>query len=183
MRASGLFASAFGLLVAACASPYPQPVAFQPQQHTASCARGNGMHHGCRTPRLAAFSSDRRSAGMTVPSWGIGAQPTISASNSVPVINVEQVCQGIANQNITFQDRGKAWVRKDCLDTEQEVRNKLSKVWGSFHSTDRNHCVTETRMGGESSYTELITCLEMARDVRKIHEEAKTQEAKDHEER
>jgi hypothetical protein len=36
-------------------------------------------------------------------------------------------------------------------------------------------------MGGESSYTELLTCLEMARDVRKIHEEAKTQEAKDHE--
>jgi hypothetical protein len=28
-------------------------------------------------------------------------------------------------------------------------------------------------MGGESSYTELITCLEMARDVRKLHEEAK----------
>jgi hypothetical protein len=35
-------------------------------------------------------------------------------------------------------------------------------------------------MGGESSYTELLTCLEMARDVRKIHEDAKTQEAKDH---
>jgi hypothetical protein len=27
-------------------------------------------------------------------------------------------------------------------------------------------------MGGQSSYTELITCLEMARDVRKLHQEA-----------
>jgi hypothetical protein len=26
-------------------------------------------------------------------------------------------------------------------------------------------------MGGESSYTELITCLEMARDVRKLHQQ------------
>ena len=27
-------------------------------------------------------------------------------------------------------------------------------------------------MGGESSYTELVTCLEMARDVRALHKEA-----------
>ena len=27
-------------------------------------------------------------------------------------------------------------------------------------------------MGGESSYTDLLTCLEMARDVRKLHSEA-----------
>jgi hypothetical protein len=27
-------------------------------------------------------------------------------------------------------------------------------------------------MGGESSYTELLTCLEMARDVRALHSEA-----------
>jgi hypothetical protein len=27
-------------------------------------------------------------------------------------------------------------------------------------------------MGGDSSYTELLTCLEMARDVRALHDEA-----------
>ena len=30
----------------------------------------------------------------------------------------------------------------------------------------RSHCTNESRMGGDSSYTELLTCLEMARDVR-----------------
>ena len=30
----------------------------------------------------------------------------------------------------------------------------------------RSHCTNESRMGGELSYTELLTCLEMARDVR-----------------
>ncbi len=101
-------------------------------------------------------------------------------SNSVPIINVGQVCQGIANQDVTFQDRGKAWVKKDCLDTEQEVRNRLAKAWGNFHSADRRHCATETTMGGESSYTELLTCLEMARDARKIREEAKAKEEVTH---
>jgi hypothetical protein len=180
MRLSGLLATAFGLLVAACSSPYPQPVAFQPQQHIVSCARGNGLHHGCRTLRFAALSSGGRSARMTVPSWGIGTQ-SISTSNSVPVINVEQVCQGIASQDVTFQDRGKAWVKKDCLETEQEVQNNLAKQWANFHANDRNHCTTEAKMGGESSYTELLTCLEMAREVRRIHEDAKTHEAKDYE--
>ena len=35
-----------------------------------------------------------------------------------------------------------------------------------FTPADRTSCVNEARMGGESSYTELLTCLEMARDVR-----------------
>ena len=34
------------------------------------------------------------------------------------------------------------------------------------------HCVNETTMGGLSSYTELITCLEMARDVRALRSAA-----------
>jgi hypothetical protein len=28
------------------------------------------------------------------------------------------------------------------------------------------------KTGGESSYTELLTCMEMARDVRKLHSDA-----------
>jgi hypothetical protein len=34
----------------------------------------------------------------------------------------------------------------------------------------KSHCVALAKTGGESSYTELITCMEMARDVRKLHE-------------
>ena len=45
------------------------------------------------------------------------------------------------------------------------------KIWKSFDASDRTHCTSELTMGGESSYTELFTCLEMARDVRKLHEE------------
>jgi hypothetical protein len=33
------------------------------------------------------------------------------------------------------------------------------------------------KTGGESSYTELITCMEMARDVRKLHSEADSSSA------
>jgi hypothetical protein len=33
-------------------------------------------------------------------------------------------------------------------------------------------CVALAKTGGEASYTELISCMEMARDVRKLHENA-----------
>jgi hypothetical protein len=45
----------------------------------------------------------------------------------------------------------------------------MIKVWSTFSADDKRHCIAETIMGGKSSYTELITCLEMARDVRALH--------------
>jgi hypothetical protein len=46
------------------------------------------------------------------------------------------------------------------------VRDQLVKQWAKFDRADKTSCVNESEMGGESSYTELLTCLEMARDVR-----------------
>jgi hypothetical protein len=107
---------------------------------------------------------------VNIPASGVDAHPAMSVSGGVPVIDVEQVCQGIANQaQVTLNERESA--KKYCLDTEQEVRDKLAKVWTSFNAADRNHCFKETNMGGESSYTELLTCLEMAAEVQKLHEE------------
>jgi hypothetical protein len=44
----------------------------------------------------------------------------------------------------------------------------LRKEWSTFSTDDKKHCVVESQMGGEASYTELMTCLEMARDVRTL---------------
>jgi hypothetical protein len=107
------------------------------------------------------------------PARNVAAQPTVSVSNSIPIINVEQICRGIADQGVSPLD-DKLSAKKDCLQTEEEVRASLVKVWAGFDTADRNHCVNEATMGGESSYTELLTCLEMAAEVRKIHQEADT---------
>jgi hypothetical protein len=101
----------------------------------------------------------------------VGAQLLMPVADSVPTLNVEQVCQGIAQQGgVTFHDPQIAQEKRDCLDSEQAIRKDLSKSWTNFNAADRTHCVSEATMGGESSYTELLTCLEMARDVRKMRE-------------
>lgn len=106
------------------------------------------------------------------PALILGAHLIMPVADSVPVLNVDQVCQGIAQQGgVTFHDSAVADEKKNCLDSEQAIRDELSKEWGSFAPGDKIACTNESRMGGESSYTELLTCLEMARDVRTMRTE------------
>jgi len=51
-------------------------------------------------------------------------------------------------------------------------RDELKKQWSTFTTADKADCVALAKTGGESSYTELITCMEMARDVRQLHSQA-----------
>jgi hypothetical protein len=96
----------------------------------------------------------------------------VASTDSVPQLNVEQVCEGIAKQGgVTFHDPAIATEKKNCIDSEQAIRSDLVKQWSNFQAADRVHCVNESVMGGESSYTELLTCLEMARDVRAMRAE------------
>ncbi len=98
--------------------------------------------------------------------------PAAAHADDVPTLNVEQVCDGIAQQGgVTFRDPGIAQEKKNCLDSEQAVRTELVKQWSKFDRADKTSCVNESQMGGESSYTELLTCLEMARDVRAMRAE------------
>ena len=106
---------------------------------------------------------------MFAKALALGAQLLIPVEG-VPTLNVDPVCTGIAQQGgATFHDSAVAQEKKDCIDSEHAIRDELAKQWSSFNSSDKVHCTNESTMGGESSYTELLTCLEMARDVRAMH--------------
>jgi len=101
------------------------------------------------------------------PALLLGAHLMLPVADSVPTLNVDQVCQGIAQQGgVSFHDTDITEEKKNCLDSEQAIRAELAKQWSSFAPADKTACTNESMMGGESSYTELLTCLEMARDVR-----------------
>ncbi len=102
----------------------------------------------------------------------LSAHLIMPVADSVPTLNVEQVCQGIAQQGgVSFHDTDIAEEKKNCLDSEKAIRDELVKEWSSFAPTDKTACTNESSMGGDSSYTELLTCLEMARDVRTMRSE------------
>ena len=55
-----------------------------------------------------------------------------------------------------------------CLATEQRTREALTKNWSTFPAADRSICVGSLTFS--PTYTELLTCLEMRRDVKKLRD-------------
>jgi hypothetical protein len=95
-------------------------------------------------------------------------------SNEIPTLDVRPVCRGIASQSADpgVGQRGQAETYRQCMESEQAVREQLKGEWSAFSAADKQHCVTLATTGGESSNTELLTCLEMARDVRVLRSAA-----------
>lgn len=88
-------------------------------------------------------------------------------ADDVPVLNVDQVCRGIAQQAASPGERGGPDLSlEQCIASEQKNRQRLVKQWSTFAPADRTECVGEATAGGESSYTDLLTCLQMTQDVR-----------------
>ena len=91
-------------------------------------------------------------------------------ADEIPTLNIEPLCRGIVSQGSDPAGGSEPKLAfRNCMDTEKAEREKLKKEWSKFSSEDKRHCVAvSTTDGGESSYSELITCLEMSRDVKKL---------------
>jgi|SRR5271156_356151 len=94
--------------------------------------------------------------------------PTMLArADEFPILDVQPLCRGIVSQgDAPLQTGDRTVTMNDCLAAERIDRETTKKEWSTFSANDRAHCVAEVTMGGESSYTDLLTCLEMARDVK-----------------
>jgi hypothetical protein len=80
----------------------------------------------------------------------------IPVSDTVPTFDVARECRLEAGSTGEF-DR--------CSRDEAAALEQLKNEWVRFVGTDKKACVGETTIGGFASYVELLTCLEMARDV------------------
>jgi hypothetical protein len=99
---------------------------------------------------------------------GVSAQ-LVAWAGGPPAIDVETICGGIAVQShFAGGAHDVTKVKAECLRSEKETRSNLEKQWSTFSAVDRESCTAVVLNGGASTYTELLTCLEMARDVRKL---------------
>jgi hypothetical protein len=89
-------------------------------------------------------------------------------SDAIPSLDVRPVCRGIASQSADPLGTGLKATFEECVKSEQDVREQLKREWANFSGADKQHCVALATTGGESSNTELLTCLEMSRDVRAL---------------
>ena len=90
-------------------------------------------------------------------------------ADDVPDLNVDPVCRGISRQASDPGERGDTDLAfSQCVKGEQAMRQKLMGEWSTFAPVDKATCV-ESERGGLPSYTDLVTCLEMARDARQMN--------------
>jgi hypothetical protein len=100
------------------------------------------------------------------PALMVGASLTIPVADSVPRFDVNPSCKASANGMIGVQQDLKV-----CLDDENSARDQLVKEWSQFAAEDKTRCTRVSTNGGSPTYTELLVCLQMARDAKKLPKE------------
>ena len=59
-------------------------------------------------------------------------------------------------------------VRESCMADEERARARLANEWGQFAPAVQNECTQLSSMKGFQSYVELLTCLQMTQDAKKL---------------
>jgi hypothetical protein len=91
-------------------------------------------------------------------------------SQAIPDLNVDPVCRGIAQQAANPSEKGGPDLAfSQCVQSEQAMRQKLVGEWSTFLPSEKTNCIG-SEMGGLASHTDLVSCLEMARDARQLNQ-------------
>ena len=108
--------------------------------------------------KLAMLSS---LAAMALCSW-----VTLVLADEVPTYDVAATCHAESQG-----DPG-AGIVAACMAQERTARETLAKQWNQFTAQSKTTCMqTETDVAGVRSYVELLTCLQIAKDVKSLPKE------------
>jgi hypothetical protein len=91
----------------------------------------------------------------------LASLPLTPVADTVPKFDIARECESEGDTQS---------LRKKCADDEAEARDQLQPEWTQFDARDKATCLGEANIDSTPSYVELLTCLEMARDVRKSPE-------------
>lgn len=61
----------------------------------------------------------------------------------------------------------------DCKRDDENAHSKLQQDWAQYSPAQRTGCVRFSSLGSSPSYVELLTCLEMAKQVKELPEASK----------
>lgn len=85
----------------------------------------------------------------------------LAVSDAVPRFNIEPTCKG----GLDSPGLNERYSR--CIAEEKEAHAKLQAGWSKYPVGDREQCARTAGMASPS-YVELLTCLEMDADARRM---------------
>jgi hypothetical protein len=95
--------------------------------------------------------------------------PSVALSRgteAVPNFDIKRACQALSQlSEARTPGRSAEDATRSCESSEQQAHERVSNEWSQFKPGDRAMCLGVSQSGSvEAVYTELETCLEMARD-------------------
>jgi hypothetical protein len=107
------------------------------------------------------------------PTDALARRTRSAVADSVPNWDLSASCRTAGSLGVseTPSDRSQS-----CLASEERTREELNKYWSTYPAEDRIGCVKSLTFS--PTYTELVTCLEMRRDVKILRGDAKPTDTK-----
>src|SRR5262252_6456896 len=90
----------------------------------------------------------------------------VSNGNGVPNWDVSSSCHAAAKVAYPQDASGR---EKSCMEGEKRTREKLVADWSTFPAEERTRCIKSIEWFSPT-YTELIACIEMYRQVKNLRE-------------
>jgi hypothetical protein len=92
------------------------------------------------------------------------AAAVVLTADHVPTFDVESFCRKVATMAEAPADVDV------CVRKEQDAREQLVRAWVQFPPPDRSYCARLSRIGGDPTYSALLTCLELQEYARSLQE-------------
>lgn len=83
----------------------------------------------------------------------------------VPELNVKALCNARAADARLMKSTPDQSVT-DCVRDEEAAKQQLTGLWASIPAPLRTQCASESRLLGTSTYLDLLTCMQMAVDMK-----------------
>ena len=90
---------------------------------------------------------------------------TPPAFGGVPELNVEAVCKARSADTKMVQSPPDQSIA-DCVRDEEAAKQQLGTLWASTSVSIRNRCQADARSLGTMDYFDLLSCLEIADDLK-----------------
>ena len=87
----------------------------------------------------------------------------VMVADGVPHWDITKSCRGAPAVGTAGQIKD---LYKHCIEFEHGARETLAKNWSGYSKTDREVCIGSIQWF-EPTYSELLTCIEMKRDLKK----------------
>jgi hypothetical protein len=98
------------------------------------------------------------------PGAALLAATIVLVADGVPVFDVGPHCHRIASEAEPVGDE------RACLQMEESARARVAEQWPHSSPADRSYCRQLTTLGGEPTFTELLTCLELQQEAKRLRE-------------